>query len=146
MIPIQWTSPPARATRVDLLAAGGFAVWIAAWVWPWLPVRMPRCHFLAFTGYPCGTCGFTRAFVRAARFELAGAFSVSPLGTGLFLAWLVASVWIGLRWLGMALPLPRIDDGTRAGRWTIRWGFLLLFLLNWGYLLLFRWVKGTPPA
>jgi hypothetical protein len=45
---------------------------------------LPACAFLAWTGWPCPTCGLTTSFAHAAHGDLARAFSAHVLGPGLF--------------------------------------------------------------
>lgn len=147
MIPIHWTKRPEGFQAIDAVAPIGALAAVTALAYPhvpWLRGMFPSCHFLAFTGYPCGTCGFTRAFVRAARFDWAGAFVVSPLGTVVFYGWVLAAVWIALSWLHPGVKLPRLD--AKAMPLVARFGILAVFLGNWAYLLIYRWVFGAPPA
>ncbi|WP_373047785.1 DUF2752 domain-containing protein [Vulgatibacter sp.] len=133
MIAIEWTRRPDRPSRWDALAGAGAVAWIAAWLFPLLPAVQrlwPSCHFQRFTGWPCGTCGFTRAFVRAARLDLLGALSASPLATLAFYAWGLFSLAIGLSWLVPGLQLPVF----RPHRLLTRWGPLALFSANWAWL------------
>lgn len=147
MISIHWTTPKKGLQATDAVAAiGALAVVVAVAYphFPWIQGFFPSCHFLAFTGYPCGTCGFTRAFVRAAHFDGAGAFTVSPLGTVVFYGWALAALWIAATWFHPGVKLPRIDWRTMP--LVARFGLLAVFLGNWAYLLIYRWVSGAPPA
>lgn len=117
-------------SRWDALAGAGFVAWLVALLWPalpWLQRAWPACHFKAFTGIPCGTCGFTRAFVAAARLDLPTAAGASPLGAAIFLGWMIASVWIATTWLSPAVRLPRL----RLPAPVVRFGPLVAFLGNW---------------
>lgn len=145
MIAIEWSSRQLRATRWDALAGTGLLAWVVAALFPSLPALQrlwPTCHFRAWTGLPCGTCGFTRAFVRGARFDVAGALDASPLGTAMFFGWIAFSVWIALSWVVPAVPLPRV----RVHPWVERFGPLAVFLANWLWLLWRASAKGAVAS
>ena len=76
---------------------------------------VPMCVFKATTGYPCMTCGGTRALVRLAHLDLLGALAMNPL------------VALGL----MALVL---EVGPTLGR-VLRVTVVPLLLANWAYLI-----------
>lgn len=144
MIAIQLTSRQAGASRWDAFAGAGLLAWAVALALPHLPVLQriwPGCYFRSFFGLPCGTCGFTRAFVRGARLDLAGALEASPLGALLFYAWVVASLWIAATWIVRTVRLPRV----RFHPLLERFGPLALFLANWGWLL-WRASRGAAAA
>ncbi|HET8646066.1 MAG TPA: DUF2752 domain-containing protein [Vicinamibacteria bacterium] len=92
----------------------------------------PLCVFKASTGFPCLTCGSTRALVALGRLDLAGAFVMNPLVTLLLVTlvpWGIADAILALR--GRALVL---EVGPAVGR-AIRWGVIPLLLANWAYLI-----------
>lgn len=147
MIAIEWKRRPPGLWQIDAFACLGFLAMAGAFAYRrigWFRQVFPSCHFLAFTSYPCGTCGFTRAFVRAAHLDPTGAFSVSPLGTLVFYFWVVGALWVAVGWIHPGVRFPRID-WRRTPR-LARWGLLTVFLGNWAYLLLYRWASGAPPA
>ena len=47
------------------------------------------CGFRTLTGYPCPTCGATRAFIRTAHLELGSALRLNPLAAAAFLGTMV---------------------------------------------------------
>jgi uncharacterized protein DUF2752 len=90
------------------------------------------CAFKAITGWPCLTCGTTRAFARLFALDLRGAFAMNPLATGVAFAlvpWGIADLVLSLR--GRALAL---DLSPWAGR-VVRVLALALVALNWVYLI-----------
>ena len=138
MIAIEWKCRPERPSRWDALAAAGFFAWLSAFLLPLLPAVQrvwPTCHFRAFAGIPCGTCGFTRAFTSGARLDLAGAFAASPLGAAIFYGWGLASLWIASSWVVPALRFPRANLHPLLARF----GPLAIFLGNWAWLV---WAEG----
>jgi hypothetical protein len=90
----------------------------------------PGCAFHALTGLPCLACGTTRAALRLAAGDPAGAFLMNPLAAATLLAaWLggfVAPVWLAL-----GLPLPGVP---RALPVWARVGLVTLLAANWCFL------------
>lgn len=90
-------------------------------------VELSFCPFHRMTGYPCPTCGGTRATFALARGDVFGALTLNPLvtvGVPVF-AWWLAFVAITGR-------APRRLDTHSRRLWTVVGG---LFLANWVYLL-----------
>ncbi len=95
-------------------------------------VPLPRCAFKAVTGFPCFTCGSTRAILALGRLELFQAFQFNPFIT---LACVAVPVW-----LGVALIRTTFASRLRL-RLPVRVKSVLLLLAaavigNWIYLLL----------
>ena len=91
------------------------------------------CAFKAVTGWPCLTCGTTRAFGRLFALDLPGAFVMNPLATALVLAlvpWGIADVVLALRGRGLVLDLS-----PAAGR-VVRVLAVVALLVNWLYLIM----------
>lgn len=150
MVSLRLQRGPRRFTHREAVGLVGLGAAAAALALPHLPpgilaLLSPGCHFRTWTGWPCGSCGFTRAFVRAAHLELAGAFSVSPLGTALFFGWVLYGAVAVATWLVPALPRP-VLEAPAAGRRAASIALLALFVANWAYLLLYRWLTGACPA
>ena len=108
----------------------------AAYAVPWHRSPVSPCVFLNLTGYPCATCGSTRAFQAMAHGRFAEAAAQNPLASLLFLGVLAAFAWhafgLGLVAVTRRDVLPRL---TFRPRW---WMFALLGLLvlaNWAYRL-----------
>lgn len=142
MIAVEWFHLQKRPCRWDALAGAGLSVWLVAWVWPLVPFAhrlLPPCNFLRLTGWPCGTCGFTRAFTAAARLRVGEAFSFSPLGAALFYGLAVASLWVLAARLAPRLPLPRFRFPAGIARWVP----LCLFAANWAFVILRHWADGA---
>ena len=118
-----------RQLRWLLVAGGGVALLVAAFVPLTVIGKFHVCMFLKLTGYPCMFCGMTRAFLLMAHGDIAGAGHISPLGVPLFLLF-VAAVWWGVACLvtgkRLLIRLP----------WRWVWaGFAVLVLANWIYRL-----------
>jgi hypothetical protein len=100
------------------------APWAAAFeggFWP--------CIFKSLTGYPCPTCGLTRAAIALARFDVLGALGRYPLPT---LAWMFL---IGGGLLAAAMTLagrtpPCIPS--KVPTW-VKAALVAVLLLNWAY-------------
>lgn len=125
-----------RFGHAEVFAVIALLSFVAALILPLLPISY-SCPVKGITGLPCATCGMTRAFVRLARGDVAGAVGASPLG-----ALLAAGAWAyaladGVRVaLGAPLPVP----STRALRAATMVG-LVAVLANWAWLLV---REGTP--
>ena len=95
-------------------------------------VPLPRCAFKTVTGFPCFTCGSTRALAALGRCDVFQALQLNPLVT---VACAAAPIWLGIALLAAA-------SGSRLHlRWPFKLKTTLLLLaaaafLNWIYLLL----------
>jgi len=93
---------------------------------------VPMCVFKATTGYPCMTCGGTRALVRLGHLDVAGSIVMNPMVALAFLVlvpWALADAVLSLR--GQALVF---DVGPRLGR-LLPWLLVPIVLANWAYLI-----------
>jgi hypothetical protein len=90
------------------------------------------CWFKLATGYPCMSCGTTRAVGRLVHGDLLGAWRMNPLATvgilGVVVPWGVADAVLAAR--GRALRVVMAPVTRRA----ILVVGLLLVLVNWAYL------------
>jgi hypothetical protein len=101
------------------------------------------CNFLAFTGYPCPTCGMTTAFAWTVRGRWLVAAQVQPMGFLLAIATLAA--------LGGALSAL-----TTGRTWAVNWlrisptaaavALLGLFLAAWAYTIVATLMAHAAPA
>jgi hypothetical protein len=96
--------------------------------------RLPLtfCLFKGLTGWPCPTCGSTRAVARLFDLDPAGALAMNPFTT-------LVAVVIGAWAVVDLLLLPRrralrVSVSPKAGRW-LRVAALVGFVANWVYLL-----------
>lgn len=119
------------------LAAMGLAALIGMAVLHWVPRKylpMPRCTFHAVTGRPCLTCGGTRAATALAKFDFRKAFASNPLVALALVLSGPMSVWGALAW-SFKLPRPRLELGSRRGRWALYIAVLAALAANWAYLI-----------
>jgi hypothetical protein len=94
-----------------------------------LPVTI--CFFKLATGFPCATCGSTRALGRLFHGDLAAAFGMNPLatlGTLVLVPWAAADLALMARRKGLRLEL-----GPAAAR-AARVAAVLAVFANWAYL------------
>lgn len=127
------------------LPAGGFdheLVWLSVSVaalaggaaWLVFGLAWPRCPFLAMTGWPCMTCGATRATIAFLQGNFSLSFSWNPLAL-LALCGVVVFDLYGVMVLLCRGPRLRIVDWTRTERNVVRVAVVCALLLNWAYLL-----------
>jgi hypothetical protein len=109
------------------LLAGG-AVWLA------LGLGWPQCPFLAVTGFPCLTCGATRATIAFLRGDFAMALSWNPLAFLALCGVAVFDIYAAVVLLGR-VPRLRIVDWTSTEKSLLRIAVVCALALNWIYLL-----------
>jgi hypothetical protein len=93
---------------------------------------LPLCVFKATTGFPCLTCGATRAVVRLASLDIPGALAMNPAVALAFLVlvpWAIVDGVLALR--GRSLVL---EVGPGLGR-TLRWVAVPVLIANWAFLI-----------
>jgi hypothetical protein len=97
--------------------------------------RLPLtfCVFKGLTGWPCPTCGSTRAVARLFHLDPAGALAMNPFTT---LVAVVIAAWavVDLLLLPRRRAL-RVEVSPRTARW-LRVAALVGFLANWVYLMI----------
>ena len=89
------------------------------------------CFFKFATGFPCATCGTTRALGRLFHGDLAGAFGMNPLaaaGAMALLPWAAADLLLMAR--GKALGVELGPAAARAARVAV----VAAVIVNWAYL------------
>jgi hypothetical protein len=102
----------------------------------WLVVRAlsahdagpPVCVFRRITGYPCATCGATRATAKLLRGDWTDAFALNPLMSALLV---VTPVAIIVAWL----TRNRLPQLSQRGWHLLGWAVLALVLANWAYVI-----------
>ncbi len=87
-----------------------------------------HCPFKTLTGFPCPSCGTTRAALALARFDFWGALVSYPLPTIAWLLFLLGGLGAGwLAWQNRPLPqLPPLSG------WT-KFAIIAAILANWAY-------------
>ena len=89
------------------------------------------CMFKYISGLPCLTCGGTRAAMRLARLDLAGAFLMNPLvvtGGALLVPWALGDLVLSRRQMRVGVEVEP------AAKPWIRGGIVALAVLNCAYL------------
>jgi len=75
---------------------------------PALASVLPPCPFHLLTGYPCASCGSTRAALLLVRFDVAGSFLMNPLAALFMVAFVVGGIAaLALALAGRGIPEPR---------------------------------------
>jgi len=107
---------------------------LAARFLPWDRLGFLVCPFHLLTGFPCLSCGGTRAFAALSRLDPATAFAMNPLAAAVGLAgaaYIVHALGVGLgawrRWR------PRLASATH--RRALRAAALVALAGNWIYLI-----------
>lgn len=113
-----------------LWALGAACAALTAPLLPYLASLAGPCALHALTGFPCPTCGATRAATALSHGRIAAALAWNPLAALCLSAGLVGGP-VAPAWVLMRGPLPT----WRPGRWTrVLVGALLAG--NWLYLVL----------
>jgi hypothetical protein len=90
------------------------------------------CLVHRLTGWPCLTCGSSRAVARLLAGDVAGAFRLQPLVTALALCAIPAGLLCALARSGLrCVPEVSLTPAERRTAWVAGIGLLLL---NWAYL------------
>ena len=113
---------------VSVSALVGGAAWMA------IGLGWPQCPFLALTGWPCMTCGATRATIAFFQGDFLQAFLWNPLAALALGGAVLFDVYAGVVLLSRR-PRLRIVDWTKSQA-TAAWiGVSAVILINWIYLL-----------
>lgn len=102
------------------------------------PALLSGCRFRDWSGWPCPTCGGSRAIRDLLHGRLGEAFLHNPL--------LIAAVVLLAAWALLSLAVEAVGgreiewDLSRTEKLTARASVVLLPLLNWGYLI---WHQGA---
>lgn len=95
---------------------------------------VPLCMFKRITGYPCATCGSTRAVMATARGDIVGAFALNPLVMTVLVGGPVVVIWrvmAARRRARLGLPVVYWSPAQRIVAWIVAIGLLAA---NWGYV------------
>lgn len=103
----------------------------------WFGLHWPRCPFLAITGFPCLTCGATRATIAFMHGNFPLAWWWNPLAS-LALCGVVLFDLYAIAVLVSRSARIRIVDWTRVEKNFARIAVVSLLALNWIYLLSHR--------
>ncbi|HYJ03743.1 MAG TPA: DUF2752 domain-containing protein [Chthoniobacterales bacterium] len=113
---------------VSLATLAGGAAWL------WIGLRWPQCPFLAVTGWPCLTCGATRATIALLHGNFLQAFSWNPLAFLALCGVAVFDLYAVVVFLSRG-PRLRMVDWTRTEKNVVRIAVVCALLVNWIYLL-----------
>ena len=132
---VVWRRMPAAGFNHELIwLALSVAAIAGALAWRAIGLGWPQCPFLAMTGWPCMTCGATRATFAFLQGSFLQAFWWNPLAALALGGVLVFDLYAVVVLLGRRRRL-RIVDWTKSER-TAAWiGVIAVVLINWLYLL-----------
>jgi hypothetical protein len=135
---VVWRRMPAAGFDHELIwLTLSLAALAGGLVWRSIGLGWPQCPFLAMTGWPCMTCGATRATIAFLQGNFLQAFSWNPLAAlavGGVLAFDLYAVVVLLS----RRPRLRIVDWTKSEATAVWIGVTAVILLNWIYLLAHR--------
>jgi hypothetical protein len=116
---------------VSVAALAGGLVWMSiGW-------GGPQCPFLAMTGWPCFTCGATRASIAFLQGNFLQAISWNPLALLTLCGVALFDLYAVVVLLSRA-PRLRIVDWTGAEKKIVWIAIICALLVNWIYLLAHR--------
>ncbi len=95
-----------------------------------LAANLPGCTFRSLTGFPCPTCGGTRAALAFARLDVPAAFHANPLVTLALFLLVGGGAVAGAR----ALAGRGVREPARFPVW-VRAGLVVLLAANWFFLI-----------
>jgi hypothetical protein len=126
--------PPGEFNHELVWLAVSVAAAVTGALWLRLGFPWPQCPFLAVTGFPCLTCGATRAAIAFGRGDFLAAFSWNPLA---FLAFcgVIAFDLYAIVVLAGGFARLKLVDWTVVEKRMARIAIVSLILLNWIYLL-----------
>ena len=132
---VVWRRMPAAGFNHELVwLALSVAALAGALAWRSIGLGWPQCPFIAMTGWPCMTCGATRATFAFLQGNVLHAFWWNPLAALALGGVLVFDFYAVVVLLGRR-PRLRIVDWTKP-QVTAAWiGVSALILMNWIYLL-----------
>ena len=93
-------------------------------------VGTPVCAFRHLTGIPCPFCFMTKSWMAASTGDFSTALFLSPLGTLLFFAAIMAVLWLVSALLFRLAPLPVVEWARKRPVWI---SAIALVLANWVY-------------
>jgi hypothetical protein len=128
---LRLVAPPGRLPLGAIFGAIGVLATTAVGVLHLDHLGFPVCVFKLLTGFPCPTCGGTRALGRLFALDLPGAFVMNPLvaaGALVLVPWAVADLVLLTR--GRALE-AQVGPPLAV---PLRVTAVLLVLANWAWL------------
>jgi hypothetical protein len=135
---VAWRRMPAAGFDHELVWLGlSLASLAGGLAWRSIGLGWPQCPFLAMTGWPCMTCGVTRATIAFLQGNFFETLSWNPLAA-LALCGVVAFDLYAVVVLLSGRSRLRIVDWTKSEA-TAAWiGVSAVILVNWIYLLAHR--------
>lgn len=122
-----------NAAPLTLLMVWGVCVAFLSVVHP----DAPTCLFKRVTGWPCATCGSTRATLRLLHADVGGALRFNPLMTLLLIAFpIIAAGWV-IRpgfWRARAGRLADVASHPPRSPTRLVLAGLVLLAMNWVYV------------
>lgn len=133
-----WRRSPAVGTNHELIwLAVSAAALAGAAIWLGIGLAWPGCPFLAVTGFPCLTCGATRALIAFAHGDFGRALSWNPLAFFAFWGVIAFDFYAIVVLLGRTSRL-RMVDWTKGEKKLVRIAVVAVIALNWIYLVAHR--------
>jgi hypothetical protein len=134
---------PARNREFGYFDALGVVGALGFLVARFIPVaRLPFwfCPLRQQTGWPCPSCGLTRAADRLSHGDVLGALEVNPLGAlaGLMFALFALGTFVHL---AFRVPIPDVRPSEREATW-LRVALIAGFFANYGYMIVSANVLG----
>jgi len=133
---LHWRKPAPQEIDHELVwltVSLGAGIGLAAWLAAQMPT--PQCVFHSLTGWPCLTCGATRAAIQFFHGHFGASLLFNPLAFLAFCGLIVFDLY-ALTVLIAGAPRLRLANLSRAEKNLARSAAVLLLASNWLYLLI----------
>jgi len=132
---IRLEKPSRENSDLEIVAVSIAALAVAVAVaLNFVDMPLPACNFHRLTGYPCPSCGGTRACLLLSRLDVLGAARMNPLAAVLGIAgglWALYSIAV----LAFRLRRIRLGFSSNTERRIFWITAVLVALANWAYLI-----------
>jgi len=146
VVQLGWFKPQKHWDRWDYTAVIAAIGGVVAALLLYFELPFFSCMFRWLTGWPCISCGLTRATLSLVRGQVVEALHYNPLGLLVELCFIGAALWGALsRLRGWKRPLLYFSPKERQWLWRLG---VVLVLLNYAHIIAYHrpWEEGASGA